>query len=294
MKKLGKFLKIICICLLYSSCSFADKHQDPTQAAGFSANAKTLPHAGTTVTLSPQMRAEPIGASTYSIQTSDVAQNLDNVIIFDSQAAYEAQPRVLDFALDTAYGTSGDLAYVAGISQTDNVSAYTILKQGQNYKNKDTGEYLGMQAIIIGAADVQSYGDPQTIRITKASEPVEIGARLIPRTGLDLPAVIETKIPTVDVRGYVISVKNPKTGVGKGSTLIIGLGSRNGLEFGDILNLKEQPKEIFDKKAKKKSIVGSTSFGEILLYKVMDKVSLGYILSTSRPVVVNDVVSSKP
>lgn len=253
---------------------------------------QTVTTTNTDVSLKPQMRSEPLDGAKYVLQTADMIQYLDNIIVFDSIDAYEAQPRILGFASDSTFGSAGDIAYATGILAGENISAYTLLKVGQDYKNPATGEFLGVQALITGEADVQNYDVPQTLKITRAKEHIEIGARLIQRTGLDLPATIEAKPARKGIEGYIISVKNPKTGVGKYSTLAVGLGSRNGLQVGDLLELKERPKELKDTKLGKKYTTKTTSFGEVLIYKVMEKVSLGIILSTEHPVVVKDIVFS--
>jgi hypothetical protein len=269
-------------CLLFSSNVYAYNDDDT----------KTLPTVQPSVPLSPQMRSQTLDSAKYTFLATDLQHYLDNMIVFDSVDAYESQPRILGFVLDSSYGSAGDFAYATGLLSGDNISAYTILKQGQNYKDPGTGDFLGIQAFVVGDAEVQTYNNPQTIKITKATDHIQIGDRLIQRTGLDLPAIIEAKPAAQNLTGYILSVKNPKTGVGKHSTIVVSLGSRNGLQFGDLLNLKEAPKTLVDPITKEKSIVQSTSFGEVLIYKVMEKVSLGFIVNTTRPVLVKDQVSS--
>ncbi len=264
--------------------------------ASFAADLQTLPTTTppATVILKPQIRAQTATNSKYSIDTSAMTSYLDNMVMFDSADQYEAQPYILGYANATNMGGAGEVAYAAGVDSTEKVSAYTILKIVKSLVNPDTAEDLGVMAQVIGTAEVKQYGDPQTIVITNSLEHIEIGSRLIPRTTLDLPATLNAKTPNKAVKGYVLYVVAANTGVGKNSIAVINLGDRDGLEQGDLLDCMEASKSLESLKGAADSTVVPTVYGEILIYKVMEKVSLGFILSSSRPVMVGDSVVAAP
>lgn len=259
----------------------------------FADESKTLPQVPTTTKLSPQMRSTPLTSTKYTIQTAALSPYLDNSVIFDSIDAYEAQPYIVGFPDKHNLGGSGDLAYATGITQGENVSAYTILRQGSNYTNPDTKEFLGIQAITIGTAEVQSYGQPQILKITSANEHIEISSRLMQRTGLDLPAEIDAKPAKPGLNGVVLSVSSSRSGVGRYASIVVSLGDRDGLQLGDLLDLMEQPVKIPNEGSADHNVL-PTKFGEVLIYKVMQKVSIGVIMQTTRGVAPGDSVASIP
>lgn len=265
--------------MLLSGIVYADNH-------------RTISQTNSTVKLSPSMRAQPLSSSKYTFQTATFLPYLVNMVIFDSEAAFEAQPYILSFVETRQYGVAGDIAYVTGITSEDNISSYSLLKKGTSLKNPLTKEYLGMQANVIGTSDVLSFDNPQTIRITKSNEEVELAVRLIQRTGLDLPAEIEASVPIKDMKGFVVFVATPTIGVGQRSTVVVSLGSREGLKVGDLLDLMEPPKDLHNTENVKKGTVAPLKFGEILIYKVMYKVSMGIILTSEHAATIDDVVES--
>jgi hypothetical protein len=247
---------------------------------------------GEEVVLKPQMRAEPLTNSIYSVKTDGILPFLVNIVVLDSEEEYKDLPYIIGFANDTTIGATGDTTYAVGIRADERLTSYSLLNPGINLVNPETEEKLGFEAYVIGDADLKEYADPQILLITRSFAMVDPGTKIMARAGLDIPSVIDAKLPTKKMKGFVLSVEYPQSGVAKDAIAVISLGKRDGLQQGDLLSLIEAEIDIVDVMTKEKIPIVPVKFGEILVYKVMPKVCLGFIMSASRPVLPKDKVIS--
>lgn len=271
-------LVLWCFLLCFNSVSFADE--------------LTAPVPQEDILLKPEMRAEELSKAVYVIKTDIIAPYLINIVMFDRPADFEDLPYIIGFDQEVSLAAVGDIAYATGIKPNENMSTYSILRSLKPFDKKNDKNSVGLGAFIIGSAEMQASGEPQTLRITDATEYIPIGARLVPRIGLDLPAILEAKIPNKPMTGRILYVENESLGVGKNSVAIINLGQRDGLRQGDLLSILEIPKQIKNKKTDKQVVIKERKFGEIVIYKVMDKTSLGFVVDATRAVLVGDKVTA--
>lgn len=252
---------------------------------------KNLPNFGETV-LQPKMRPEPTSKALFSLRTETLAPYLENILIFDSQEDFDSLPYVLGFASGLNMGSTGDTAYVAGINKSNNLSVYTLLGSGTMLTNPDTKETFGIEVHTIGSAELIELGEPQLLLITRAKSNLAVGSRLMPHVDLDLPSVIEARTPEKYITGRVISLAYRSVGAGHNTVVIIGLGEKDGLKLGNLLYAIDAPREIEDAPKKKQVSIKPKKFAEILIYKTMQRVSLGIVVSATRPILVNNYVAS--
>lgn len=273
---------------LQSLCCWSIIFSPPVLAEDF----QKLPEFGDVV-LKPQMRVDPLDKNIYSIETKSILPYLENIVMVDSMRDYEKLPYIIGFDRQVTLGSADNFAYVMGINPNDNLSAFSIIKSGIMFVNPETKEKLGLQTFVVGNAEMNNFAVPQVLLITYAIEYIYAGARLIPHVGLDLPAVLPARLPSKPMRGYVLYVRNDTVGAGQYSIAALSLGRRDGLALGDLLELRDADRQTQDLYTKKNVSIKPTKFGEILIYKCMEKVSLGFILNASRPVLVNDQVVDK-
>lgn len=246
------------------------------------------------VILKPEMRAEPLTSTVREIRTNRIHQYLENMVVFDTERQFEALPYVLGFANSVTLGSSGDTAYATGIRKGDNLSSYTFLKPLQLLIDPKNGENLGLLTLAVGTAEMNQYAKPQSLKLINSIEYIAAGFRLVPREGLYVPAIVDARRPDESVYGYVLYVQTTSTGVGNSSIIVVSLGTRDGIEQGHLLDLMDSSKNIVDLYTNNNVKIQPTKFGEIIIYKAMEKVSLGYITSATRPVLVNDLAVAPP
>ncbi len=246
------------------------------------------------VVLRPRMRAEPFSKAINTVDTESLSSYFENITIFDKPADFDKLPYVVAFDNHATMGATGDIAYVQGINQADKITAFSLLAPGKKFIDPDTKEVLGFYADSIGNAEVIRWGDLQTIRITYALTPIDPGIKVTPRIGLDLPSVIEVRYPARPLSGRVLQVDNDIIGVGHFAVAVISVGERDGAQSGDLLQILEAPTYVRDVNTHKNVLLPEESFGQMLIYKTFEKVSLAIITESDKPVIIGDKLHGSP
>lgn len=246
------------------------------------------------VDLKPQMQASPLTATLYSVSTENLLIYLRNFVMFESKEEFDDLPYVLAFDQDKHIAGPGDIAYTRGLNPKGDISSYSFLVPGKKFTNPCTDAVIGFQALVAGTAEVQQFGDPQTITIVSALTTIEQGTKLIPSVGIDLPAAIDARYPDKRMCGYVLSVSVNQAGGGKLSVVMLSLNAKDGLKQGHVLDLIDGKREVLDINTLNNVALPPDKFGEVLVYKVDERMSLGIVTFSSRIVAPNDVVRVLP
>lgn len=240
------------------------------------------------VQLKPRMRQLPYSAAIYSVLSDDLFKLIQNVLIYDTLEEYQSLPYVISFGENRSVAHEGELAYTKGIDIRDDYFEYSLLRHGKTLIHPETKEQIGVEAFVNGRAIVQKFGDPQTIQIKESLTSVEINARLIPLVGIDLPSIIDVKYPSRPMTGYILSIEDDLSVGGAYMPVTISLGSVDCLKLGNVLDLVEKKIEVTDPNKKNKIKLPLTKIGEVMVYKVGKRISLGIITYSDRSIVVGD------
>ncbi len=246
------------------------------------------------VDLKPQMRPEPFSSTLYTLPSDDVSVYLRNILLFDSKDEYERLPYVVGFDRDNSIGAEGEIAYTKGLKTNDDISSYSLLAIGEVLTHPDTGREIGIEAYVIGSAELVNGGFPQTILINETTSTIDLGTKIIPSVGIDLPSVLDVRYPDQAMKGYVLSIEQDGMGGGGYSVAVVSLGKKHGIKQGQVLNLIEGVREVNDPESFAEIELPEGKFGEIMIYKVADKISLGIVTTSNRMVVAKDKVAASP
>lgn len=244
------------------------------------------------VDLKPQMRPIPLSAALYSISTDRIITYLENILIFDSKDEYETLPYIVGFDRDNTMVGAGDIAYTRGLSLKRDLSEYSFLHPGAMLVHPETKEELGLEAYIIGRGTLKDFGETQTVLVTESSSILEVNTRLVPLVGVSLPASLEVKYPPKKLEGFVVAIPPNKQLAGVYSPVVISLGRRDGLRQGHVLDLIEGIREVDDPNTytRKEITLPYAKIGEVLIYSVREKISLGLITYATRAIFIDDRV----
>lgn len=256
-----------------------------------------------TIKLSPTMKPELILNDKYTIETESILPHLKNIIIFDNADQFKDLPFIYKHVEDKIMGGAGTQCFVKGLGTPRN-SIYNFIRKKSTYINPDTGEVLGTEFMVIGSARVAERGkDLVKMDILQSSGSIEVGDKLTFRTELSLPSIIKGKNPAVAMQGYIIDVEDGLWETGKYNNVIISLGAREGVEQGDVFNILRMgnKKDLLNardyKQSRKdknhKEELSASKYGELIVYKVFDKISLGIIMQAKFPITIFDVVKSE-
>lgn len=190
-------------------------------------------------------------------------------------------------------GGAKDRIFVSGLAKDNHIN-YFLVKPNFSYYHPDTREYLGTEIFIIGKAGVVQRGRLSLLNIESAKEPIRSGTLVLPSRSLDLPDDISVTTPKKKLNGYILSTIPGLANAANNNVVVVSLGSRDGVEFGQLLKIKQSDlvtRDPYDYK-KKYTIPLSKPKGEIVIYDVFDKLSLGLVLTSYEEIKLLDRVSS--
>ena len=129
--------------------------------------------------------------------------------------------------------------------------------------------------------------------ITRMTEEVRIGDRLLPLEEGILDAYFQPKAPDVDVENaFMVAVDTGVTQIGQMNIVTINRGDREGLEVGDVLAIYQTGESVLDPVRGDAVKLPDVRAGVLMLFAVYEKASYGLVLTANRPLAVGDKVKN--
>lgn len=273
---------------------------------------------GGTVKLSPRVRAEDTSRQAVpSIPTRVIEPFLSRPLVIEPDGLDNA-PRIIAAQADRVYLGSGDVAYVNGIKEARVDSLWQIYQPGKPLIDPDSQETLGYEAVFLGESKVIRAGDPATIQIFGAQQEIGKGDRLVAAEPLVLRNYAP-HAPGTSIQGRVIGTRGGLRETGPQYVVTLNKGRNDGLEPGHVLalsrlgrtvveevprrnarNLKDVPwynvpvKELFTRGSSETvtTKLPDERYGLAFVFRTFDRVSYALVMSASRPVLLDDVVTT--
>ncbi len=273
---------------------------------------------GDTVKLSPRIRAEDTSKQAVpSIPPRVIEPFLSRPLIIEPDGLDNA-PRIIAAQADRVFLGSGDVAYVSGIKDAKLDSLWQIYRPGKPLVDPQSQKTLGYEAVFLGDSRVTKTGDPATIRIFAAQQEIGKGDRLIAAG----PLVLNTYAPHAPkalIQGNIIATRGGLRETGPQNVVTLNKGSSDGLEPGHVLVLSRLGRTVEDNTPHKKAgttrnvpwynmtmseVFSRTTteketaklpderYGLVYVFRTFDRVSYALVMSASRPVLLNDVVTT--
>lgn len=266
-----------------------------------------------TVRLSPTVRVtEREHKAIPSIPTADIEPFLTRPLVVQEQPL-AGTPRIVASQDDHMVITSGVTAYAYGLGEAQGAT-WQIYRPGEPLVSRRLGQIVGYEAVYLGDARVDRFGEVSTIQITNAREEIAVGDRLLPVPKENLINYVP-HAPEAAVEGQIIGLPGGLAEVGRDSVVAIDLGHVQGLEVGHVLAISRpgptirvkaepRPPEVLvpsptpdvpdtsrAEPSEKIVKVPNERLGLLFVFRVFDKVAYGLVLSSSRQVQVGDMVS---
>ncbi len=202
---------------------------------------------GVTV-LSPRVRAESLGAEAIPpIPVDAIQQFLDRPRVV-TDLEYDASPYILSVGREALIARPGERFYVRGIVDPEQ-QRYSIYRKGQAYVDPASGELLGFEAVHVGDAVLDRPGDPATLVISGMKREVLVGDRLVPTDEDLIYHDYMPRAPSGDLDGQIISVFDGVSQIGQYQTVVLNLGTRDGLEPGHVFGVYQRGELVQDPRA---------------------------------------------
>lgn len=240
--------------------------------------------------LGPKIHTTPLDTAIPAIPLKHIRAYLEEAVVLHSN-------RSADFAYVASAADEhlavggGDRVYGRNTAAQEG-ERLDIFRIGDAYKDPETGEQLGYNALYIGQASVQKPGDPATLGVTKSRREVLAGDIMIPAEEGLLQATYVPHAPAETVRGHIIGVVDGVSQIGQHSVVVLSRGKRDGLELGHVLQVGQVPPPIHDPVARQQVQPPSNPAGSIMVFRLFDRVSYALVMTATRPMHVLDEVSS--
>lgn len=236
----------------------------------------------------PRVREESSVQAIPAIPQKAIEPFLTRPLVLD-QTELEGTLRVVGVQDGHFMAGNGDQVYAFG--DPGNTLNWQTYRPGQALIDPETKEELGREVVQLGTARLLKVGDPSTLRINSTKAEVNKGDRLLPIPKGDILSYPQ-HLPTMPVRGYVLTIDGNAPDTGNFSVVSISKGRKDGIERGHVLAIYRPGDQFKDRyKYKVRDVtMPEERFGMLYVFRVFDRVSYALIMETSRAVSVGDVV----
>ncbi len=241
-----------------------------------------------TVKLSPAIFTEPIQEAITTIPPKAIQPFLSQPLVVDDKILSEAGYVTVGIEDQIVLGKLSRF-YARGIKGKPG-DLFNIFRPGNNFKHPETGEPLGLEAIYLGEARLLVTGDPAKLEVTRAREEIIPTDRMLPTPEESPLPRYHPKAPEFEVRGQILSILGGVNETGSTSVVAISLGKRDGLKQGHVLNILRHAGTHKDPVTKKVYSLPDEVSGQLLVFRIFERVSYGFILEAKRQVKLMDTV----
>lgn len=245
------------------------------------------------VKLSPQARITPWTGAINTVPIDAIAPFLSRPYVLDEGEAEEA-PYVVAFAEEHIMAGAGQKAYVRKINSSD-PGKFDVVRPGGPYKDAETGEILGYEALYLGGAQLQATGDPATVSIFSSEQEILPGDRLLSADEEQAVANFTPHAPARDVNGAIIAVLGGVTQIGQHHIVVLDRGRSDGIDDGTVLRVNHRGETIPDKitaDPRDTVTLPDEPAGMLMVFRTFDRVSFALVMEATRAIHVSDRVAT--
>lgn len=242
--------------------------------------------------LMPQIRSSPLASAIPAIPLDSIASLLTTGRIVEEDTLENA-PYILAGESDRLLFGPGDGFYGRGTWESG-TTVYGIFRGGQVYKDPDTKEILGYEALEVGIATLDELGDSDiaTFTMNSVSEDVRLGDRLLPTEERRVESTFYPSAPDREIDATIMAVIGGLTQVGRNDVVVINKGAGHGLEAGKVLAIYKSGATIRDRNRRDKVKLPDQRAGILMVFRTFEKMSYCLVLNTDTPLNVGDTVKN--
>ena len=198
------------------------------------------------VKLSPEVRSGPRDDAIPTIPIEAIREFLSRPLVMN-EGEMDSWPYVVSSFDQHLVNGTGSRIYVKGLSGGDGAERrYTLYRKGPAYRSKADGRILGYEALYVGDARVEKFGNPATLTITHSDREVLEGDRVAPQSKSEISSDFTPRSPSKNVEGSIISVVDGFSEIGQYQVVVLDVGAKSGVEVGNVLGVYQSGKVVTD------------------------------------------------
>ena len=246
--------------------------------------------------LGPQIRVQGLDQAVDTIPYESIAGFLSRPTII-SEELLETLPYIVDIQEKHLVAGAGFTVYVRGTDRPAG-TRYNIFNIGDEYRDPETGETLGYEALYVATGRLTDSADVSRMFLTETTRETLRGDRLL----LDNPAPTANfypRSPGVVVDGQIISVVDGVQLIGQYQIVAINRGAEDGIEPGHVLTIYRSGRTAIDRWGKrtmwglgpKEQVqLPDERAGELMVFKTETELSFALVMQAVSEIHVGDAV----
>ena len=208
----------------------------------------------------------------------------------------ESSPHIISSRDDRLIYGSNDLVYLRNSGDLQLDSLYNVYRPGSAFKDPESDEILGYEAIHVGDGKLTKEGDPASMYITAAKREIFRGDRILEVENIDVDTSFYPRPPEHEIDGRIIYLYNAISQVGAYQIVVANLGNKHGMEKGHVVTIKKAGNLATDQYAKKDQeqqvLLPDEPSADAIVFRVFDNLSYLFLLDANRPIRTGDIVAS--
>jgi LysM domain len=240
--------------------------------------------------LSPQVRVvESSHNAIASIPLADIEPFLKRPLIIEERELDKA-PVIISGYEGRKLLSNDDIAYVKGLP-SDKGLTWQVYRPGKPLTDPESGKLLGYEAVYLGNAHVEKFGDISTLRIYGAKEEIYAGDHLV-QVASGFPDNFIPRAPDTEISAHIISIVNGITMAGQKAVVVINKGKRDGVQSGHVLALYRKGAMVKDVSSQSYDQLPNTRYGLLFVFRTFENVSYALVMETRLPVELSDIAKT--
>jgi hypothetical protein len=241
-----------------------------------------------TVRLSPTTHSEPLEAAIPTIPPNAIVPFLSKPLAVEEDQLEQAGYITTGLDDRIALGDSSQF-YARGLTD-DSAEYYQIFRAGKPIRHPETGELLAYEALYLGDAKRLETGDPSKLVVTAVKQEIIPTDRLLVAPKKAALPYYYPHAPKSKVEGRIVSALNAVAEIGPKTVVGISLGTREGIEEGNVLRIMRHAGTRKDPLTRERYDLPDEESGLVLIFRTYEKISYGLVMTSTRPVHLLDAV----
>ena len=222
-----------------------------------------------------------------------------------SRDQFDTAPIIVQNLKENLLINAGDEVLAIG-SWPEGEGRFGIYRRGREYFANSAGLGPALEADYLGNASLTGAGEDNRrhLQISSSVREIKVGDRLLTQEVLKNNASVVAITPDIELEGDVIGIHGDQLMASMMDSVVLDLGAQVGLREGAILTVREavQPvvepdgavsaKRLPARAGGSRGLVTGAEIGTVLVYKIFDRLSYALVVNSTRPVVLQNRVTS--
>jgi LysM repeat protein len=244
-----------------------------------------------TVKLSPQLRTMPLEKAIPTIPYDLIGQFLSRPRIL-TEEEIDSSPYIFSSVDEHLSAGAGNRVYVRGLKDPK-TAEYVVVRKGNKYVNPDDeDDVLGYEAIHVGNAVLKRTGDPATFDLVSTNREILTGDHIMPAEDGILEQNFMPHSPPQFVDGEILAVQDGVMQIGQYQVVVLNKGAEAGLDVGSVMAVYSSSARVRDTISRETVRLPRERAGTLMVFRVFERVSYALIMQATRPIHINDAVTS--